>query len=245
MQFKLNSALKFFSIAAALLLTASVHAQDLEKIKKNIEAKMGGAKIESLTKTPYAGLYEAVAEGDVFYVSADGDMAFFGNIIDLKTERNITAERGKEIAAAGFAKLPLDAAIKTVRGNGSRKVAVFTDPDCPYCKMLEKELIDVNNVTVYTFLFPLDQLHPDARNKSKAIWCSADKSKVWLDFMLKNVALKDAPANCEVPFAKIEELGKKYKVRGTPLVLFSSGEKVPGSVKKETIEKMLAGKEAE
>lgn len=239
MQFKLNTALKFFSLAAALLLTVSVHAQDLEKIKKNIEAKMGGAKIEALTKTPYAGLFEAVSEGEIFYVGAEGDMAFFGNIIDLKTERNITAERGKEVAAAGFAKLPLDAAIKTVRGNGSRKVAVFTDPDCPYCKQLEKELIDVNNVTVYTYLFPLDQLHPDARNKSKAIWCSPDKSKAWLDFMLKNTALKDAPANCEVPFAKIEELGRKYKVRGTPLVLFASGEKVPGSVKKETIEKML------
>ncbi|MGB8600363.1 MAG: DsbC family protein, partial [Burkholderiales bacterium] len=195
--------------------------------------------------TPYAGLYEAVSEGDVFYVSADGDMAFFGNIIDLKTERNITAERGKEIAAAGFAKLPLDVAIKTVRGNGSRKVAVFTDPDCPYCKMLEKELIDINNVTIYTYLYPLDQLHPDARNKSKAIWCSQDKSKTWLDFMLKNVALKDPSANCEAPFAKIEELGKKYKVRGTPLVLFASGEKVPGSVKKETLEKMLGGAEAQ
>lgn len=231
--------LKYFAVFAALFLMSSSHAQDMEKIKKNIEAKMGGAKIEALTKTPYAGLFEAISEGDVFYVSADGETAFFGNIIDLKTERNITAERGKEIAAAGFAKLPLEAAIKTVRGNGARKVAVFTDPDCPYCKMLEKELIDINNVTVYTYLFPLDQLHPDARNKSKAIWCSADKSKTWLDFMLKNVALKDAPANCEVPFAKIEELGKKYKVRGTPLVLFASGEKVPGSVKKETLEKML------
>jgi thiol:disulfide interchange protein DsbC len=242
MQTRISMALKFFSITIALFLTASVHAQDMEKIKKNIEAKMGGAKIESLTKTPYAGLFEAVSEGEIFYVGAEGDIAFFGNIIDMKTERNITAERGKEVAAAGFAKLPLDAAIKTVRGNGSRKVAVFTDPDCPYCKMLEKELIDVNNVTVYTYLFPLDQLHPDARNKSKAIWCSADKSKAWLDFMLKNVALKDAPANCEVPFAKIEELGKKYKVHGTPLVLFASGEKVPGSVKKETIEKMLGAK---
>lgn len=240
MQFTLKTALKCFSIAAALLLGASVHAQDLDKIKKNIEAKMGGAKIESLTKTPYAGMYEAVSDGEIFYVSAEGDVAFFGNLIDLKTERNITAERGKEVAAAGFAKLPLDAAIKTVRGNGSRKVAVFTDPDCPYCKMLEKELIDVTNVTVYTYLFPLDQLHPDARNKSRAIWCSPDKSKAWLDFMLKNVALKDAPTNCEVPFAKIEELGRKYKVRGTPLVLFASGEKVPGSVKKETIEKMLS-----
>ncbi len=233
--------LKYFAAFAAMLLMSAAHAQDLEKIKKNIEAKMGGAKVESLTKTPYAGLFEAVADGEVFYVSAEGDMAFFGSIIDLKTERNITAARGKEIAAAGFAKLPLDAAIKTVRGNGSRKVAVFTDPDCPYCKMLEKELIGVNNVTVYTFLYPLDQLHPDARNKSKAIWCSADKSKTWLDFMLNNVALKEASANCEVPFAKIEEVGAKYKVRGTPLVLFANGEKIPGSVKKETLEKMLNG----
>lgn len=232
---------RYFIALAACLMVAAAQAQDMEKIKKNIEAKMGGAKIEALTKTPYSGLYEAVSEGDVFYVSADGDTAFFGNIIDLKTERNITAERGKEIAAAGFAKLPLDAAIKTVRGTGARKVAVFTDPDCPYCKMLEKELININNVTIYTYLYPLDQLHPDARNKSKAIWCSADKSKTWLDFMLNNAALKDPAANCEVPFAKIEELGKKYKVRGTPLVLFASGQKVPGSVKKETLEKMLNG----
>ncbi len=226
---------------ATLLLTTNAGALDNEKIKKTIEAKLGGAKVESVTKTPYAGLFEVVADGDIFYVTADGDMAFFGNMIDLKSDRNITAERAKELAAAGFSKLPLDAAIKTVRGTGARKVAVFTDPDCPYCKMLEKELINVTNVTIYTYLFPLDQLHPDARSKSKAIWCSGDRSKVWLDFMLNNAALKDAPANCEVPFDKIEEQGKKYKVRGTPLLVFANGQKVPGSMKKETIEKMLNG----
>jgi thiol:disulfide interchange protein DsbC len=111
--------------------------------------------------------------------------------------------------------------------------------------MLEKELIDINNVTVYTYLYPLDQLHPDARNKSKAIWCSADKSKTWLDFMLNNATLKEPSANCEAPFAKIEEAAKKYRVRGTPLVLFASGQKIPGSVKKETIEKLLNGAEDE
>jgi thiol:disulfide interchange protein DsbC len=229
---------------AALFFATSVMAQDTEKLKKTLETKLNGAKIESITKTPYGGLLEVVADGDIFYVNPEGDMAMFGNLIDLKTERNITADRNREIAAASFAKLPFDSAIKTVRGTGARKVAVFTDPDCPYCKMLEKELIDINNVTVYTFLFPLDQLHPDARNKSKAIWCSADRSKTWLDFMLKSVPLKEPTANCEAPFAKTEEVGKKYKVRGTPLLVFPNGEKLPGAAKKETLEKMLSGEVA-
>jgi thiol:disulfide interchange protein DsbC len=228
---------------AALFFATSAMADDTEKLKKTLETKLNGAKIETITKTPY-GMYEVVADGDIFYVNPEGDMAMFGNLIDLKTERNITADRTRELAAAGFAKLPFDAAIKTVRGTGARKVAVFTDPDCPYCKMLEKELIDINNVTVYTFLFPLDQLHPDARNKSKAIWCSADRSKTWLDFMLKSVPLKEAAANCEAPFAKTEEVGKKYKVRGTPLLVFPNGEKLPGAAKKETLEKMLNGEVA-
>jgi thiol:disulfide interchange protein DsbC len=149
----------------------------------------------------------------------------------------------QKLTAVNFDALPLDSAIKVVKGNGSRKIAVFADADCPYCKKFEQELVNVKDVTVYTFLYPIDSLHPDAGKKSKQIWCAPDRVKAWDEWMLKNTLAKN-DGNCDNPVAKTVELGKKLGVNGTPTIVFADGRRVPGMVPAAKLEQMLGGTSA-
>ena len=205
-------------------------------IKRTLESRLGGVKIEAVAKTPYLGLYEVRLDGEILYTDEKINYIFSGNIIDAKNMQNITEKRLRDLTAIKWENLPLDAAVKTVRGNGKRSLAVFSDPNCPYCKRFEKDLAKVDDLTIYTFLYPI--LSQDSHDKSRAVWCSADRSKAWSDLML-NGAVPTA-TRCDTPIEKTLALGRKYRVTGTPTLVFANGERVPGAISAEQVEKLLA-----
>ena len=196
--------------------------------------------VESIVKTPYSGLYEVYMNGQIVYT--DEKFSFLiaeGRLVDSKTKRDITTDRLADLSKIDFDRLPFDQAIKVVKGSGSRKMAVFSDVDCPFCKRLEQnELSNITDVTIYTFLMPLDQLHPDAANKSKAIWCAADRTKAWQDWILNNQLPKKS-ANCDVPLDKVAALAKKLGVASTPTIFFADGKRMLGAYPAAEIEKAL------
>ena len=227
--------------ALFLLLVSACYAQsDIATIKKAIAEKFpeAGSNIE-VTKTTF-GWYEVYAGGRLFYTDEDVNYFFLGNIVEAKSMSNITAQRLQKLSAIKFESLPLDFAIKTVKGNGKRKVAVFSDPDCPYCKRLEKDLVNVTDVTIYTFLYPIPSLHPDAARKSKAIWCAPNRQKAWDDYMLRGVLAADK--SCDSPIDEIQAVGQKYKMNGTPTLVFADGRVVPGAIPTSDMETYLNGK---
>jgi thiol:disulfide interchange protein DsbC len=178
--------------------------------------------------------------GQIIYT--DDKLSFLiaeGSVIDPKTKRNLTAERMETLNAIDFSALPLENAIKVVKGNGKRQMAIFSDPDCIYCKKLEqKELAQISDVTMYTFLLPLTKLHPDAANKAKSIWCSADKAKAWTDWMLKG-QLADKVGDCATPIDKNLALAEKFNVNGTPALFFANGRRLAGAYPAAEIEQAL------
>ncbi|MDQ3259959.1 MAG: DsbC family protein [Pseudomonadota bacterium] len=235
--------MKLFRLAPALLLfvaAASIAQTDMASIKKAIAEKFpeAGGNIE-VAKTAF-GWYEVFAGGRLFYTDENVSYFFLGNVVEAKSMSNITAQRLQKLTAIKFESLPLDYAIKTVKGNGKRKVAVFSDPDCPYCKRLEKDLVNVTDVTIYTFLYPIASLHPDAERKSKAVWCSSNRQKAWDDLMLRGVA--PAAKNCDTPIEEIQALGQKHKMNGTPTLVFADGRVVPGAIPTSDMESYLNGK---
>ncbi len=213
---------------------------DEVSLKKAVEAAYPKIKVEKVTKTSYAGLYEVFMGGQIIYT--DEKLTFLiaeGRLVDPKTKRDITGERLEELTKIDFSSLPLDQAIKVVKGNGSRKLVVFSDVDCPYCKRLERnELANITDVTVYTFLYPIEQLHPDAANKSKLIWCASNRLKAWEDWILRD-QLPNAAGNCDVPLEKVGQLAKKIDVTSTPTLIFSDGKRMLGAQPYKEIERML------
>jgi len=190
---------KMAGILLATFLSGSALA-DEAGLRKAIEAAYPKVRIENITKTPYAGLYEVFLDGQIVYTNEKFSFLIAeGRLVDPKTKRDITGERMDELTKIKFSALPLDQAIKVVKGSGSRTMVVFSDPDCPYCKQLEqKELVNITDVTIYTFLYPLEQLHPDAGNKAKAIWCAPDRAKAWTDWAM-NGKLPEGAASCDTP----------------------------------------------
>jgi len=206
-------------------------------IKRTLEGRFGGAKIEAVAKTPYLGLYEVRLPGnEIIYVDEKMSYVFSGSILDAKSMQNLTEKRLRELTAIKWEDLPLEGAFKTVRGNGKRLLAVFSDPNCPYCKRFEKDLAKLSDVTIYTFLYPI--LSQDSTDKSKAVWCSPDKSKAWNDLMLSGTV--PAPARCDTPIEKNLAFARKTNITGTPTLFFANGERVPGAVPQEQLEKLLA-----
>ncbi len=211
-------------------------------LKKNLETRLG-ATIDSITRLPIAGLYEIRIDNDIFYADATGNYIVVGNLIDLRSRENLTRKRVEAIKQASlpqikFADLPLDTAVKVVKGNGKRQVAIFEDPNCGYCKRLEKSIHDIGDVTIYVFLYPI--LGPDSLAKSKQVWCAANRSKAWSDWMQSGTALTGEGA-CQTPIDKTLELGKKLKVEGTPTLFFSNNKRVEGAIDTAELEKLLAG----
>jgi len=205
-------------------------------IKRTLEGRLGGVKVDAVAKTPYLGLYEVRLDNEILYTDEKMNYIFSGNIIDGKSMQNLTEKRLRDLSAIKWENLPLDAAVKTVRGNGKRMLAVFSDPNCPYCKRFEKELAKVDDITIYTFLYPI--LSEDSHEKSKAVWCSADKSKAWSALMLNGTV--PAAARCDTPIENNLALARKYHITGTPTLVFANGERVPGAIPQAQLEKMLA-----
>ena len=194
-------------------------------------------EFESITKTPYSNLYEVVAGGEIFYTDDRATFISLGPIVDLKTHENVTEARLRHVNAIKFDTLPFDSAIKIVRGNGSRKIALFEDPNCGYCKRFERDLQGVSDITVYVFLYPI--LAPDSVDKSKAIWCSPDPGKAWIDAMVRD-KLPAIEGKCQAPLAKNLAFGRDKRIHGTPTLIFENGERLPGAISMADLEKRFA-----
>jgi thiol:disulfide interchange protein DsbC len=213
-------------------------AADEAEIRKSMEAKLG-AKVESVTKSGYMGLYEVYADGNIFYTDEKMTaIVVSGQLIDAKTMKNVTDERMKKLTAIKFGELPLDRAIKQVRGDGKRVLATFEDPNCGYCKRLAKDFLKLENVTIYTFLLPI--LSEDSVRKSKQIWCSADRAKAWNDWMVDGKAPSGREDCDTAAVTKNQEFGRKLNITGTPTIFFADGERVPGAVPLARIEQKLS-----
>ena len=224
-------------IPLAVMLALGTAQADEAEIKKAMEAKLG-AKVESVTKSGYLGLYEIYADGNIFYTDEKLSAILVGaQLIDGKTMKNLTEERVRKLTAIKFSDLPLDRAIKHVRGDGKRFLATFEDPNCGYCKRLAKDLLKLDNVTVYTFLYPI--LSEDSVRKSRQIWCSSDRAKAWNDWMVDGKA-PSAKDDCDTSaIAKNQEFGRKLNITGTPTMFFADGERVPGAMPLDRIEQRL------
>jgi thiol:disulfide interchange protein DsbC len=232
---------RFLSVCVVMLLVgSSVASADEAAIRKAAQAKFPRANVQSVTKLPFLGLYELIVNGEIVYSDENFDYIIYeGNIIDVKNDRNFTEERKRKLAMIPFEDLPLDLAVKRVKGNGERKMAIFTDPDCPFCKRIEGDLAKVDNVTIYMFLFPIDSLHPKATDKAKRIWCSPDRIKAWDDYMQKGVA-PTAAASCDNPVDKLVQFGTSHGINATPTLVFANGDRVPGAISAAQIEKLLS-----
>ncbi|MEN3372699.1 DsbC family protein [Dechloromonas sp. ZS-1] len=227
---------KRFPAVLAACLSLGVMADEAD-IRKGMEAKLG-TKVESVTKSGYMGLYEVYADGNVLYTDEKMTAIMVGaQLIDAKTMKNVTEERMKKLSAIKFSELPLERAIKQVKGDGRRVLATFEDPNCGYCKRLAKDLQKLDNVTVYTFLYPI--LSEDSVRKSRQIWCASDRAKAWSDWMVEGRAL-NGKEDCDVSaIARNQELGRRLNITGTPTIFFVDGERVPGAMPLARIEQKL------
>ncbi|PIV87841.1 MAG: thiol:disulfide interchange protein [Hydrogenophilales bacterium CG17_big_fil_post_rev_8_21_14_2_50_63_12] len=218
------------NLAFTLALVATTALAGEADIRQSIESGFPGTKVTDVSKTAVAGIYEVVMEGRqgpmVAYTDDKARHVIVGDLLDIKSQRNLTRERMDKLTEVKFDSLPFANAIKIVKGDGKRRLAVFSDLDCPYCKKLEGELAKVDNVTIYTFPYPLP-MHTDAPRKSKVIWCSKDRAAAWNDYMHKG-KLPAGKGDCANPIDENLALGAKLRIDGTPALIFANGKRVPG-----------------
>jgi thiol:disulfide interchange protein DsbC len=182
---------------------------------------------------PY-GLWEVVVGTQVVYVDEAVNYAFVGSVLDAKTREDLTAKRRDDLMRVDFKTLPLEQAVKTVRGDGSRILVTFEDPNCGFCKKLHRDIAGLKNVTIYTFLYPI--LSQDSMDKSRAVWCAKDRAKAWDELMGAGKAPPVPAADCKDPIQQVVELGRKLEVNGTPTLVFTDGRRMPGAVPLDRIE---------
>ena len=232
--FALRAGLAAFALALPLLASAQEAA-----IRKNLAARVPAlANIDEVRKTPMNGLYEVRVGTDVLYTDAEGNFLLQGSLLDTRNRKNLTEERVTKLTAINFADVPLKNGITIVRGNGKRKLVMFEDPNCGYCKRFEKDLQKVNNVTVHVMLIPI--LGADSVEKARQIWCSADKAKAWNDWMQRDVLPKGAGScNTDALTANLD-FARKYRITGTPTLVFEDGTRVPGAINAQQVEELLA-----
>ena len=225
-------------VLALSLTTGSVFAQEAQ-IRKNLAERLPGLpKVDEVTKTPIPGLYEVRIGTEIVYSDEQGNYLLQGKIIDTKTREDVTAARIDKLTAIDFAALPMKDAMVSKKGNGARKLVIFADPNCIYCKRFEKDMQALNNVTVYTFLYPI--LGGDSPEKSRDIWCSKNSAVTWEKWMVDGTAPPKSMGACDTPMERNLELGRKYRVNGTPAIVFEDGSRVPGAMTADQVEKRLA-----
>ena len=237
----LKSTIKIVLPAALALLSQFAVAETTQEsaIRKAILQNMGeNVPIESVKMTGFSGLYEVRVGGDIFYTDAQAKFIFAGHILDSKTSKDFTKARLDDISRIKFTDLPLDVAIKMVKGDGKRVIAVFEDPNCGYCKRFRQTLQSVDNITVYTFLYNI--LSDESAVKSKNVWCAADRTKAWDDWMLNGKVAPDAPVTCAAPNDKVFALGQKLHINGTPTIFFADGTRIPGALDGKGLESKFA-----
>ncbi len=221
----LMAALVLF-LPGAFVCTGALAQEAL--IKQNVESRFS-VKVDGIAKTAY-GLYEVRLGDEIMYTDDKVTYLLVGSLIDAKTRENVTEERKARLSAIRFEDLPLEAAVKTVRGSGKRAIAVFADPNCPFCKRFEQDLATLKDVTIYTFLYPILDANNrgDSTRKSKAVWCAKDRSKAWADLMLKGT-VPSVGTDCETPLARNLDLGQKMGISGTPTTFTSDGQRIVGA----------------
>jgi thiol:disulfide interchange protein DsbC len=225
-------------IGATFIWSKPLYAQQEQQIKVEIQKKLGtNAKVKSVSPAPVTGLYEVLVGNDVFYTDVSGKYLIQGEIIELATGKNITEQRQADLNRIKWSDLTPANAIKNVRGNGTRQLAVFSDPNCGYCKRLDKSLQQLDNVTIYTYLIPI--LSADSAQKSKQIWCSSDPNKAYLDWMINGIA-PSGKGECSTPLDKNMAFAKTYGITGTPTIFFTDGSRFPGAVQITDIEKKFS-----
>lgn len=234
-----NTMKKTLLLLAALAMAACTAQANEETIRKNLGAQLPkGLAIDEVRPSPVAGLWEVRFGGEIRYTDAQGLYLVDGEILDLKNRRNLTQERMNKLSAVDFSTLPLKDAIVWKKGDGSRRIAVFADPNCGYCKRFERSLQDAKDVTVYTFVLPI--LGGDSPDKSRAAWCAKDATVAWRNWMLDGTALPKPAANCDS--AAIDRniaLSRKHNVTGTPAIVFEDGSRAPGALSAEQLEERL------
>ena len=231
--------LKHVSIGLLILgMASSVFALNEKQIRTEIQRRLGtSANVRNVTPSPIPGLFEVQVNNEIFYTDSNAKYLIQGEMVELASGNNLTTKRQEDINRIKWSELPQAQAFKVVRGNGSRQIAVFSDPNCGYCKRLEKTLQQLDNVTIYNYLIPI--LSADSALKSKQIWCAADQQKVWNDWMLNNLG-PSGKSDCANPIDRNLTLAKNYGINGTPTIFFTDGSRFPGAVQLADIEKKLA-----
>ena len=233
----LNQFVRLVGVVTLMCLAAAAGAQEAA-IRQALAQRLPQLKVvDEIKPAGVSGLYEVRVNGsEIYYTDAKGDFLIDGQIIETKTRRNITEDRIAKLTAIPFDSLPIKDAFTLVRGNGQRKMAVFEDPNCGYCKRFERDLQKVSDVTVYMFLYPI--LSPDSTDKSKNIWCAKDKAKAWQDLMVRDQPVPKATCD-STAIDRTLEFGRKHKITGTPTLFFANGSRVPGAINTQQIEKYL------
>jgi thiol:disulfide interchange protein DsbC len=232
------------AVPAAPSADATPASPDIAAIRGALEQRFPGAQISHVAKSSYFGLYEVMLDDNLVYTDPSAAYIFVGSMYDTATKQNLTEARSRKLNRVAVDKLPYELAFKRVKGDGSRKLVIFSDADCPFCHRLETEIKGLDNVTIYTFLFPIDQLHPNAAKKSKQIWCSADKAQAW-DVFFASGKVPDNKGDCGDPVAKTQALGQSMHINATPTLIFADGTMIPGALPLPQIEKEMVSAEVE
>jgi thiol:disulfide interchange protein DsbC len=220
--------------------SSAATSQDVAaNIKRTIESRYPGAHVLDVRPAAIPGLYEVFLGDQIVYTDPAGDYLIVGSMIDTQTHQNLTEARLNDRGKIDFKTLPLNQAIKVVKGNGSRVFAVFSDPDCPFCQQLEKSLLSVTDITMYVFLFPIASLHPQAPAKAHAIWCAPDRAQAWSDWMHEK-KLPPAKACSGDPIDSLQKLGDTLHINSTPTLFFANGSRTAGAMPAAELEKDLA-----
>jgi thiol:disulfide interchange protein DsbC len=227
---------RLFALALGLSLLP-VQA-DEAAIRKTLGERYPGIVIQAVSPTPMAGIWEVWSGGRLVYTDAAGEYLLIGTLVETRSKINLSQQRLNELRVVKFDSLPLDKAFTVVKGKGERRLAVFSDPDCPFCRRLEQELAKLDNLTVHVFLLPLADLHPRAPQIASNVWCAADRAQTWLAYMLEGKA-PPAADNCEAPLAAIAELAARLGIEGTPAIVFANGRRVDGYLPAHEIETLL------
>jgi thiol:disulfide interchange protein DsbC len=234
-----RSAILHKFIVLGLVFTCGCAWANEASVRKLAESKFPGAKIEGVTKTPYRGLYEVYMDGQIFYTDDKMSYIIAGELIDTKTSKNITQQRLRKLTAVNVKEIPLELGIRRVKGNGRRRLIVFSDPLCPFCQQLDQELLKINDVTIYVMLYPVEHLHPGATELSKQIWCSPDRAQAWDDWMQKKRKPSTQSSCSGDPISQLDSIGDKIGINTTPTMVFADGGVIVGMVNAAQIEKYL------
>jgi thiol:disulfide interchange protein DsbC len=240
---RLNRRCSLALALCSLLIAGAAHAAGTgveSQIMQTLQKRFPQVQIDVVEPSPVPGLYQVISGDKVLYVDASGDHLILGNMIDTRTKENLSQDAVDARYSINFNSLPFGEAIKIVRGNGARKLALFEDPDCPFCRQLEHNMTSLSDVTIYLFLFPIQELHPNALTDAKLIWCSPDRASAWTNWMVYRTPIPGGGSCANDPIAKINTLAQSLHVTATPTIFLQNGHRIGGSIPVSQLQQMMA-----